>query len=323
MTAMHSAIDSRSLITVASGNELELVSCPVPAALRMLMYRWAGFVDPSTGVYRRELPFLGAPVILTFGAPYLVSDAATPGIAGREVGQFAAGLHRSFSSTLSIGPSWSMQIDLTPIGARIVLGQSMVDLTDRIIPIDSLTGSAGRHLISDLEATTTWAERFALVESFIVRRVAIGPQPDPRIAWALSRLTDTTHRVEVADLAERLGWSHRHLIERFRQEIGLPPKQIARQARFVDAAQRIRQAPFDLPLAAIAADAGYFDQAHLNRDFREFAGMTPSTFRCLGDGQPDRSPVKFRPRRRDVPPLVCVWMAMSLAIDATTRGDRK
>jgi transcriptional regulator GlxA family with amidase domain len=67
------------------------------------------------------------------------------------------------------------------------------------------------------------------------------------------------------------------LIARFRDQIGLPPKLLARVIRF-DRAVRVLRAPGSTSLAAVAFDCGYADQAHLNRDFREFAGTSPTAF---------------------------------------------
>jgi transcriptional regulator GlxA family with amidase domain len=74
-----------------------------------------------------------------------------------------------------------------------------------------------------------------------------------------------------------LGWSHRRLIARFRDQIGLAPKTFARVIRFDRAVRQLRTAT-SRSFAEIAFDCGYFDQAHMNREFREFAGTTPGTF---------------------------------------------
>lgn len=90
------------------------------------------------------------------------------------------------------------------------------------------------------------------------------------------------HGTEVlGDLAERVGWSERHLTGRFRAEYGLTPKTALRLARFDRARRRIGAAARSGPhastsLAQIAAVGGYADQSHLAREFRDFAGVAPS-----------------------------------------------
>ncbi len=80
-------------------------------------------------------------------------------------------------------------------------------------------------------------------------------------------------------IAERLGWSRKHLAARFHDEIGLAPKAVSRIARFTAAqAMAVREASSGW--ADIAAACGYADQAHLIREFQEFSGQSPSAWRA-------------------------------------------
>jgi len=81
--------------------------------------------------------------------------------------------------------------------------------------------------------------------------------------------------LRIENLAREVGWSRRHLAERFRREVGLAPKAAARVIRFERACDRLF-VPGRPPLARVAAETGYVDQAHLSRDFRELAGI-PAT----------------------------------------------
>jgi transcriptional regulator GlxA family with amidase domain len=81
----------------------------------------------------------------------------------------------------------------------------------------------------------------------------------------------------ISRIADEVGWSHRHLIARFRQQVGLTPKIGARLVR-LDAVWRHIEKRGPLDWGQVAADAGYADQAHLIRDFRQFTGTTPAEF---------------------------------------------
>ena len=96
------------------------------------------------------------------------------------------------------------------------------------------------------------------------------------LVWSWQRLLNSDGAVPVASLAEEVGWSRRHLAARFREHVGLPPKALARILRFERAAERLRRGA---DLADAALDSGYYDQAHFNRDFRAFAGLTPTEYR--------------------------------------------
>jgi AraC-like DNA-binding protein len=128
-----------------------------------------------------------------------------------------------------------------------------------------------------LRELNSWPERFDLVEAFLARRLADSVPPSPGVEWSWQRLRRTGGCASIGALATELGWSHRRLIARFREQIGLAPKTVARVFRF-DRAVAALGSSASRGLAEIAFDCGYFDQAHLNRDFRELAGTTPTAF---------------------------------------------
>nr|WP_246497460.1 helix-turn-helix domain-containing protein [Sphaerisporangium rubeum] len=82
--------------------------------------------------------------------------------------------------------------------------------------------------------------------------------------------------VTVEELAREVGWSARHLGTRFAAEIGLTPKAAARVVRFDRTRRAVQARAGDVVLADVAAEMGYYDQSHLVREFREFAGCPPT-----------------------------------------------
>ena len=123
-----------------------------------------------------------------------------------------------------------------------------------------------------------------MLEEFLAGRVRAaqapgGPVPRPEVSYAWDRLRRSRGAVSVSDLAAETGWSARHLGAQFRAETGLSPKAGARVIRFDLARRRLlrRQgAGGRVMLAELAAECGYYDQAHLARDFRDLAGCPPS-----------------------------------------------
>jgi AraC-like DNA-binding protein len=136
-----------------------------------------------------------------------------------------------------------------------------------------------------LREAPTWEERFALLDAIIAERLRDSRSPSAKVVWAWRRLSATRGRVGIGSLASELGWSRRHLAAEFRQHVGLTPKVVARIFRFRRAVRLLERVD-DISLADLALECGYFDQAHLNRDFRQFAGCTPVGFgaRRLPDG---------------------------------------
>ena len=184
----------------------------------------------------------------------------------------------------------AIDIELTPIGGHTVLGRPLAALEGACVPLTDAFGAAGRELAGRLREAPTWDARFDVVERFLLSRLVDGPAPTPPVIRADQRLRETHGRVRIAELARELGCSRRYLTSRFTAELGLSPKVVARQLRFGWVREQLAQGPERL--AEVAVRAGYFDQAHLNRDFRELAGVTPTQFvsrlmtggGVLGDG---------------------------------------
>lgn len=249
------------------------------AALAPYVYRCEGFEEHGMApVRRRELPLVGTPIILAFGSPYRLSAATDPSSPVRAIQHFIAGLHETYSTSESTGPNWVIQIDLTPIGAFRILGIPLQEFTNQIVPLDDIMGAIAWQLVSNLEATSGWDERYQLVESFLLDRLARSTPEAAGMSWAWQQLTKAHGMIPINRIAEELGWSQRHLIRRFHEQVGMPPKLVARQLRFRHAVDLLKAVP-DRSLVEIGALAGYFDQAHFARDFREFSGVTPATYR--------------------------------------------
>jgi AraC-like DNA-binding protein len=111
-------------------------------------------------------------------------------------------------------------------------------------------------------------------------RLEGGPRPAPEVAWAWRRLVASGGGIPIGRLAAEVGWSHKHLITQFRQQVGLRPKTAARLVRFHRVWRRLDQSGGRPVWAELAQEAGYADQAHLIREFRRFTGMTPTQFQA-------------------------------------------
>jgi len=254
----------------------EAVSAAPDARLRGAVESYTGYVELATAPMRRlEVPFAGVPVILSLGPSLLVD--------GVRHGSFVAGLDDRASVTEYVGEQRGIQVNLTPLGARRLLGLPMDELARRVVAIDDVLGSD--ELVERLHDAPGWPERFALLDRLLLRRLALAAPVDARVQLAWARLRCSDGAVEIAALAREVGWSRRHLAERFRTEVGLPPKAVARVLRFQRVTRTLHANAGD-GLADIAYACGYADQAHLNRDFRELAGTTPTAFvaRLLPDG---------------------------------------
>jgi AraC-like DNA-binding protein len=222
----------------------------------------------SEPLSRREPPFAGAVMIFGFNAPL--------GLSGpdgfRRLRSFVGGLHDIYVDTTTAGVAEGVQVNLTPIGARRLLGVPMRELANRVVSLEEVLGRWATTTVERLAEAPGRAARLALLDEALSRRIGEAPEPDRRIGWAWDRLLAARGAVSVSSMADELGWSHRHLVSRFHDQIGLAPKAVARVLRFEHAVDRLRAGG---SLAGTAVTCGYYDQAHMNRDFRAMAGATP------------------------------------------------
>lgn len=221
----------------------------------------------------REVPFPGVPLIFGLETAWKID-----GPAGSEREEsFVAGMHDGPTLVQPESGRWScIELRLTPVAAHRILRLAMHELANRTVAIDNVVPET-RELGDRLRDTRSWPERFELVEAFLMRRLDLTPAPAGEVVWSWEELRRTSGRAPIAALAGEIGWSHRRLIAHFREQVGVAPKTVARVMRFDRAVQAVRSS--EAGLAEIAFDSGYFDQAHMNREFQALGGTTPGAFR--------------------------------------------
>ena len=246
---------------------------------------YTGYREHSAVPLRRlQAPSGSCPLILGFGGAIQLEGPGGTSVPTA----FLAGMHAAAVITQFVGGQCGIQVDLTPLGVFALLGRPMFELTNRIVPLDDLESADLAVLPTRLAEDPNWPARFARVDGVLRRRLERSPvRPNPEVAWAWGRLTRAAGAIEVGELAARTGWSRRHLLTRFREQIGLAPKTAARVLRFRRAAGLLVPVdPSGAPptggstrgLADVAVTCGYADHSHLVRDFRALAGCTPSQY---------------------------------------------
>ncbi|MGW3350379.1 helix-turn-helix domain-containing protein [Nonomuraea rubra] len=244
---------------------LAMLEATPSAALRPYVTRLCAYREHyAAPVTRSEMAMAGSVLILAFGTPMEAG--------GQRVTAFGGGLGDRFTVTRVAGPSEGVEVFLTPFGARRLYGVPMRHLTNRVVPIGDLLGPQADLMVERLAGTSSWRARLALADRLLCERIAAGPALGPELPWAWARLVESGGRLGVSSLAESLGWSHRHLVARFHDQVGLPPKTAARVIRFGRALRLLRAGTAP---AEAAAECGFYDQAHMNREFRVLGDTTP------------------------------------------------
>jgi AraC-like DNA-binding protein len=258
----------------------------VPApALRPFIAGYSGFrqagVPPAT---HRGLPSPYLTVIFTLDDPLTISthvDVRQPPASYRTL---VGGLHTSPALVTHQGRQSGIQLLLSPLGARALLGMPAAGLASIDVEGSEVLGPLADQIGERITAAGDWPARFAVLDQALTSRLAdppIEPRISDEVGHAWRRLLSSRGHCAVSELAAETGWSDRHLRSRFCGETGLTPKAASRVIRF-DRTRRLLQrraaAGSPLQLAGLAADCGYYDQAHLAREFRDLAGLPPSAW---------------------------------------------
>jgi AraC-like DNA-binding protein len=265
-----------------------------PAAIRPLVAWYTGFRQAGAAPGRhRGLPAPWLTLIVTLHEPLTIQAHPDPRQPASEHQVLVGGLHTVPALVTHDGRQSGIQLGVTPLGARVLLGVPGGALAALDLEGDEVLGRFAAELQDRVRTAASWTDRFAALDAVFTARAGLsagpfpgraGPMdtrdliaPEVRYAWRL--LLATRGAVPIGELARETGWSARHLDNRFRAEIGLTPKTAARVIRF-DRARRMLMgrvsAGHPPDLARLAAAGGYYDQAHLAREFRGLAGVPPS-----------------------------------------------
>lgn len=233
--------------------------------------RLCDYSEPVAGeLARREPAVAGVPLILAWSGTLTVDGS-------RFDAGFVAGPADRYADTLTTGHAHGVQVDMTWLGARRLLGVPLDELAYRSVAVDDVWGRDGRLLLDRLAGTPDPGARLNLVEAFLRTRALRRETVPPVVVGTAALLHRHRGRLGVAELAERLGYGRQYVHRQVTRHLGLPPRTLARLLRFQALAGVVRAGQADqLGWAGLAAAGGYADQPHLHREFRALAGLTPA-----------------------------------------------
>ncbi len=148
-------------------------------------------------------------------------------------------------------------------------------LRDTVVPVHSVFGPAGDALVEDVLAEGDDEERARVADAHLAVRAPEAPQNYLDLLDLLAEMLRDRSLTRSDQVARRAAVSPRALQRLFRRYVGIGPKWVLSRYRLQDAAAAIDDGTVT-DLASLAADLGWFDQAHFSRDFREAVGVTPS-----------------------------------------------
>lgn len=188
---------------------------------------------------------------------------------------FLIGPHDRPTVNEPTGETFAVGIISTPVGCEALFGVKPATIRGAAVDLEQAwpTATGVRSALTDL---TDPGDMLALVEETLTG----GHDPSvigvERCEQAVELLVANPVR-PIADIADELEVSHGHLDREFTRVVGLTPRSLARLLRMRDLLSRI-DIRSEVPWSDHAAELGWFDQAHLIRDFKRHTGVTPSQY---------------------------------------------
>ena len=268
--------------------------------------------EPSDGYHTASAGLLPRGVVSTVGydtqgitaqlhrglpSPYLtfIFSLEQPIVTGTTAAQ-AQGPQASFTEVLIAGlhaePTYvvqprrqsGIQLAVHPLAARALFGMPTAEVPWVATEGVDVLGAGAARVREQLSEQTTWSARFGVLAHYLHQRVAAGRAPvapRPELVEAWRWLARRRGSGSMDDLADHVGFSTRQLRTVFRREVGVSPQQVGRLMRFDAVKQEIATivaAGGQPRLTELAHRYGYCDHPHLDREFRQYAGLSPTAW---------------------------------------------
>ncbi|MGZ4691816.1 MAG: helix-turn-helix domain-containing protein [Acidimicrobiia bacterium] len=254
------------------GTTVRLAAKPAPQLRRLVnrytSHRYEGF---AAGAHQ-GLPSRHLTVMISLEDPFDITAMPGPQEPG-SFQAFAGGLHTRPATVAHAGRGRGVGVELTPLGARRLLGLPAAALVSTVVDLRDFWGTAVDELAENLATVAEWDRGVRMLDAMLSRFLDDTRDIPADVVAVWQSLARSGGTARIASVADELGWSRRHLSARFKAEYGLAPKQAARVLRFERASAGLLEG--ESP-AGVAARCGYYDQPHLNEEWRSLTGMTPT-----------------------------------------------
>ena len=249
---------------------MRYVEYPPTPRLAALVERFWLLEGSSVGSADAIIPDGRVELVFHYGAPFWRHDAQ--GVRERQPAALLVGQMVEPVVLAPDGPAGVAAIRLRPAASRTLLGFSLQDVSGHFVDLELIFPSV-RRLRERLARASSDDERLRLLEEWLIGMAC--PAPRRQVEAVVGTILQTGGRAPIDALVARSGTSLRQLERLFRQDVGLTPKMFSRIVRLQAALRRVRQGS---PLMDVALDCGFYDQAHMTRDFRKLASISPGAW---------------------------------------------
>ncbi len=251
---------------------------PIPALRSYVNCFWTLEDRVPIGQYapkiERILPDGQMEVIFHLGGRFLQKDQ---GVERAQARSFLYGQLHQYLDLIPSADAKIIAVRFRPYGLFPFVSLSPKEFQAQQISLLDLFGRSGQELEEQVNEAPSISSAVHIIEAFLLRQLAKCSRPDPLIVHVSDIISQNGGIGDIKDIIRSYKISPRHFQRKFLEVTGTKPKTLARIARLQKAIRLVQHQPFST-LTDVSLAAGYFDQAHFNRDFKRFAGQSPRQF---------------------------------------------
>ncbi|MBZ5536727.1 MAG: helix-turn-helix domain-containing protein [Acidobacteriia bacterium] len=237
--------------------------------------RVSGGIQSSAPNVHRVLPDGCIDIVFNFGEPWVEGSGCDHHLhPGRS---YVVGTMTRSLLVERVHRTQFLGVRFQPGKARAFLDLFAAKVTDQNTGLENIWGNEARRLEERLAELPSTQGRISLLESELRRRLQPRAVEDARVNSAVDLILRSQGSIPVEEVSTSVGITRQHLARRFEEHVGIRPKLFARVIRFKSLVERA-SCPRPVEWATAALELGYYDQAHMIADFREFTGFTPAAF---------------------------------------------
>jgi AraC-like DNA-binding protein len=225
----------------------------------------------------RILPDGCVELVFHFASPFRSGYAGSP--TSEQPRSMVVGQMRRFIEIQPHGRVGLIAVRFHVRGAYLFFPGPLSEIANRDVELVHVWGRFAQEVADRISKARDTAARASVVETALLKQ-ARHHRADPLVNRALHLIEMHGGQINVAEMTSLLGASSRQLARRFDATVGVSPKEFSRVTRFLRAVRKLDQGGHGT-LTETALECGYFDQAHFNHEFREFAGITPREFHAF------------------------------------------
>lgn len=164
------------------------------------------------------------------------------------------------------------------------------ELTDSVVDGDLVLTNEIMNMREMILSLPAICQKFIYAEQHLLKQFGRKLDPNPFIDFAVNRILQSPNQITIKNLSNKVGYSQKHFIKMFKENVGLTPKAFLKIIRFQKAIREI-EASQKISWSTIAYESGYYDQAHFINDFKSFSGFTPHQYLIAKNDQLNYVPV--------------------------------